>query len=215
MSDQCRCCTESVPSTCTRVAARPARSTRSARSRTGSGVTASTAACNRPRSTPASTSVPRNMSPLAPDAGSSQPTVTPGSRSCDGAGIGPARWRERSGRRRRRRRSRCRCCNRHAGCAGVEHRQQGGEPAEAGAVADRGRHGDQRDAGQPADHAGQRALHARDHHQAVEIGQLVGDGEQPVQPGHPDVGDAHRGWIRRRRRWRPPRRRRPDRTCPP
>ena len=45
--------------------------------------------------------------------------------------------------------------------------EQRGQPAERGAVADAGRHRDQRHADQPADHARQRALHAGDHDEAV------------------------------------------------
>ena len=46
------------------------------------------------------------------------------------------------------------------GAQRVEHGQQGGEAAEARAVADAGRHGDDGTADQAADHAGKRALHA-------------------------------------------------------
>ena len=77
----------------------------------------------------------------------------------------------------------------HAGRAGVEHREQRGQPAERGAVADAGRHRDERYAGQPADHGGQRALHAGDDDQAVGGLEPVADAEQPVQPGDADVVD--------------------------
>ena len=63
----------------------------------------------------------------------------------------------------------------HPGRAGVEHRQQGGQPAERGAVPDAGRDRDHRHAGQPADDGGQRALHAGHHDQAVRLLELVAD----------------------------------------
>ena len=65
-------------------------------------------------------------------------------------------------------------------------------PSKAGAVADAGRHGDDRRGGEPADDAGQRALHAGDDDDGVGGGQLVGVREQAVQAGDADVGDASR-----------------------
>ena len=59
-----------------------------------------------------------------------------------------------------------------AGGARGEHGQQRGDALERGAVADAGGHGHDRRAGEPADHAGQRALHAGDHHHGVGVGQL-------------------------------------------
>ena len=84
------------------------------------------------------------------------------------------------------------------GRARVEHRQQGGQPAERGAVPDAGRHRDQRHADQPADDRGQRALHPGDHDQAVGRLEPVADAEQPVEAGHADVVDR----VRPRRRAR-------------
>ncbi len=95
MSRQDRCSAESATSTCTRVAAKPLRVTASTRSATGSGETASTAAWMVSTGTPAPTSAPSSMSPLAPDDASTQRVV-----------IGPL---SPPVRRRRRRRTRCRC----------------------------------------------------------------------------------------------------------
>ena len=75
MSRQDRCCTESATSTCTRVAAKPLRVTASTRSATGSGETASTAAWMVSTGTPAPTSAPSSMSPLAPDDASTHRVV--------------------------------------------------------------------------------------------------------------------------------------------
>ena len=49
-----------------------------------------------------------------------------------------------------------------AGRAAVQHAEQRREAAEAGAVADAGRHGDDRHADQAGDDARQRAFHAGD-----------------------------------------------------
>ena len=65
-SRQERWWTESATSTWQRVAARPAAVHLSTRSATGSGVTASTAACSTSSGTPAPTRAPSSMSPLAP-----------------------------------------------------------------------------------------------------------------------------------------------------
>ena len=65
-------------------------------------------------------------------------------------------------------------------------------PFEAGAVARAGGHGDDGRGGEPADDAGQRALHPGDDHDGVGRGQLVGRVEHAVQAGHADVGDAQR-----------------------
>ena len=66
MSRQVRWCTESAISTWQRVAASPPRVTCSTRSLTGSGAIASTARCSTSTGTPAPTSAPSSMSPLAP-----------------------------------------------------------------------------------------------------------------------------------------------------
>ena len=79
-----------------------------------------------------------------------------------------------------------------------QHGQQRGDAFERGAVADAGRHGDDRRAGEAADDAGQRALHAGDDDDRVGGGQLVGGVEQAVQAGHADVGDAQRAGTRGR-----------------
>ena len=62
-------------------------------------------------------------------------------------------------------------------------------PSSDGAVADARRHGDDRRAGQPADHAGQRTLHAGDH-------------DDGVGGGHGRRGGPAGGAVRRRRRRR-------------
>ena len=81
--------------------------------------------------------------------------------------------------------------DRDAGSAGVEHGQQGGQTAEGGAVPHAGRHRHERDPAQAADHAGQGALHAGDHDEAVGGGEPVAGLEQAVQPGDAHVVDAH------------------------
>ena len=64
----------------------------------------------------------------------------------------------------------------------------------------RGRHRDQRHAGQAADDRRQRTLHAGDDDEAVGGGEPVADAEQPVQPGDPDVVDLRRPRRRARAR---------------
>ena len=179
MSRQVRWWTESATSTWQRVAAKPSRDTASTRSVTGSGLTASTA----------------RLQHLEGYAGAEQRAeqhVAGGSRG----GVDPDRHRSSRADRRA-----TRAANTPApyplsmlttvtpGRAGVEHRQQRGDAAERGAVADAGRHRDERDADQPADHGGQRALHAGDDDQAVGLLEPVADAEQPVEAGHADVGD--------------------------
>ena len=73
-----------------------------------------------------------------------------------------------------------------------QHGQQRGDAFERRAVADAGRHGDDRRRGEAADHAGQRAFHAGDHDDRVGRRELVGGVEHAVQAGHADVGDAQR-----------------------
>ena len=90
--------------TSTLVAARPARVTRWAVSRTGSTPSASTAACIVARGAPASTSAPSSMSPLAPAWASNHASVTGAARGW------PRPHGGRPARRRPRRRTRCRCC---------------------------------------------------------------------------------------------------------
>ena len=88
-------------STWTRVAAMPARSTFSTRSRTGSGLTRSTASWSTSSGTPAPTRAPSSMSPDAPLLASTQPITRHAPRVAGSGG--------RPGRRTRRRRTRCRC----------------------------------------------------------------------------------------------------------
>ena len=61
--------------------------------------------------------------------------------------------------------------DRDPGSARVEHRQQRGQAAEGGAVPDAGGHRHEGYAAQAADDAGQRALHAGDHDEAVGAGE--------------------------------------------
>ena len=123
---------ESATSTWHRVAAKPPRDTVSTRRVTGSGLTASTASCSTWSGTPAPSSAPSSMSPLAPDDASTHTTL-----------------RRSSGRGRRLPRDPGRedagavavvdVDHGHAGSAGVQHREQRRDPAERGAVADAGR----------------------------------------------------------------------------
>ena len=179
-----------------------------ARAATGSVPTASTAACTTSSGTPASSSAPSSMSPLAPDSHWNHAVVTAGPLPGVAAPASLARW---PGGRARRPAGHPR--REHAGAeavvdvddddagrAGVEHREQGGEAAEGGAVADRRRDGDERHADQAADDRRQRALHPGDDDQAV--------GGVEVGRGRRAAGAARR---RRRRRRARPRRRRPRR----
>ena len=74
--------------------------------------------------------------------------------------------------------------------AGVEHREQRGEPAEVRAVADGGRHRDDRPVHEPAHDRGQRALHARDDHQRIGAHERFRAGEQAVQARHARVANT-------------------------
>ena len=132
--------------------------------RTGSTPTRSTAACRTASSTPASTSAPSSMSPR-----DARRAVEPADHRAHAPCADP------------RREDACAEAvvdvdDAHAGRAGVEHREQRGEPAEARAVADAGRHRHHRRADQPADDRGQRALHAGDDDEAV------GAVERPAAP---------------------------------
>ena len=53
-------------------------------------------------------------------------------------------------------------------------------------------HGHHRRRRDPADQAGQGALHPGHHDDGVGVGQLVGRGQQPVDPGHAAVGQQRR-----------------------
>src|SRR6266498_5686216 len=75
----------------------------------------------------------------------------------------------------------------NVGRAAVEHRQQGSEAAEGGAVADAGRHGNDRAIDQPADDAGQGAVHAGDDNDAVGVSVQVTAAQQAVDSGNADV----------------------------
>ena len=67
--------------------------------------------------------------------------------------------------------------------------EQRGDAFEAGAVADARGHGDHRRAGEAADDAGQRPLHAGDDDHGVGVGELGGVSEQAVDAGHAHVGE--------------------------
>ena len=84
--------------------------------------------------------------------------------------------------------------------AGVEHGEQGREPAEARAVADAGRHRDHRRADEAADHRRQGALHAGDDDEAVGAVEDRPGGDQAVQPGDADVVDPLDAGAERRGR---------------
>ena len=194
MSRQDRCSAESSIRTPHRTAAKPLRWTVTGASETGSGATASTAVWSTSSGTPASTSAPRSMSPLAPAEASIQIVIAWSRWSSR------FRWSSlsrppRSGPSRHPGREHARAVavvdvdHGHAGSARVEHGQEGGEATERGAVADAGGHRHERYAGEPADDRGQRPLHARDHDQAVGLGEPVTDAEQSVESGDPDVGD--------------------------
>ena len=61
--------------------------------------------------------------------------------------------------------------------------------AEGCAVADTGRDGDERYAGQATDDRGQRALHTGDDDEAVGVGEPIPYAEDAMQPGDADVVD--------------------------
>jgi len=73
------------------------------------------------------------------------------------------------------------------GGTGVHHAQKGREPAKSSAVTNAGGHGDDGDANQASNHAGEGALHAgtNDHH--ARIGQCMPVGEQAMNSGDADV----------------------------
>ena len=77
----------------------------------------------------------------------------------------------------------------HPGRAGVEHRQQRGQPAEGRAVPDAVGTATSGTPVRPPTTDGQRALHAGDDDEAVGGGEPVADVEQPVQAGDADVVD--------------------------
>ena len=72
------------------------------------------------------------------------------------------------------------------------HRQQCGDAVERRAVTDARWHGDHRGSRQPADHAGQRALHAGQDDDRVGGGDAVEVRQHPMQPGDAHVVDATR-----------------------
>jgi len=72
-------------------------------------------------------------------------------------------------------------------CAAVEHRQQGRDPTEAGAVANARWNGDDRRADEAADHTGEGALHARYSNNHTGGQHAVAFSEQTVEPGDADV----------------------------
>ena len=68
------------------------------------------------------------------------------------------------------------------------HGEQRGHAVEPRAVADAGRDGDDRRAGEATEHARECALHSGDDDQRVGLGQVVEASEQSVQAGHAHVG---------------------------
>ena len=77
--------------------------------------------------------------------------------------------------------------DRDARGAAVQHPQEGGNAAEAGAVADAGRHGDHRHADQAGDDARQRPFHSGDDDDDARRREARPLAEQAMQPGHADV----------------------------
>ena len=69
--------------------------------------------------------------------------------------------------------------------AAVEHAEQRGDAAEAGAVADARRHGDDRHADQAGDDARQRAFHAGDDDDDARGVEPRALAEQPMEPATP------------------------------
>src|SRR5438094_6312793 len=76
--------------------------------------------------------------------------------------------------------------DRETGGARVQHREQRGDAAEARAVADARRHGDDRLVDEPADDARQRALHAGDDDQHPRRAETVATVEEAM-----DAGDTY------------------------
>ena len=172
----------------------PARSPARACSCDRPAPTASTAACSTSSGTPASTQRAEQHVAAGAGGGVDPDRSRRGSAGARGAPGDP-------GREARRRRSRCRCCTTATpGAHEFSIASRAASPPNDGAVPDAGRHGDERDAGQPADHAGQRALHAGDDDEAVGRVEPVADLEQPVQPGHADVARSARPRRRAPRR---------------
>ena len=178
------------------VAARPCRVVGLPLYPTSSRSASEASSAGRSANPPRLSSAPSSMSPLTPHEQSSQPMRLIPGRAVSHCGIRLALRRD------PRRASPGDPGGEHPGAetvvdvdhrdarrAGVEHREQGRDPAEGGAVPDAGRHGDDRRTDQTADDAGQRALHPGDDDKAVGLGQSVALGEQAVQTGHADVGD--------------------------
>ena len=78
------------------------------------------------------------------------------------------------------------------GSAAGQHRQQGGDSLERGAVPGAGRDGHHRRGREAADEAGQSPFHPGHDHHGIGRGEQVGVLEQPVHPRHTAIGDQHR-----------------------
>src|SRR5438105_2670968 len=74
--------------------------------------------------------------------------------------------------------------------AGVEHAEQGRHAAEARAVADAGRDGDDGRGHQPADDRGERALHPRGHYEYARRAQALALGHDAVNARDARVPDS-------------------------
>ena len=77
--------------------------------------------------------------------------------------------------------------HRYSAGAAIQHGEQGGDPAEAGAIADARGYGDHWDVNEATDDARQRPLHAGDHDHDPGCGQTVVHGQHPVQPRNSHV----------------------------
>src|SRR2546426_5344383 len=83
------------------------------------------------------------------------------------------------------------------GRATVQHAEKRRQAAETGAIPDAGGHGDHGHAHHAADHARQRALHARDDDDHAGAAQVAALAEQPVDSGHTDVVERLRAIAHR------------------
>ena len=135
--------------------------------------------------TPAPTSAPSSMSPLAPEEASTQP-ITPSERLCSARrGVAGHPRGEDAGAE-----AVVDVDHGHPGRAGVEHRQQRGHAAEGRAVPDAGGDRDERHAGQPADDARAARPPCRRRRPGSRPRRAgPANAEQPVQAGDADVVD--------------------------
>ena len=88
----------------------------------------------------------------------------------------------------------------HAGRAGVQHAEHRRHPAEARAVADAGRYGDDRHADQAANHARKRAFHAGDGDEHAGPLQSILFAQETMQAGDADVVETINGVAHELRR---------------